>query len=104
MPCNGWNDDVPVSDAYLKRLEKSKAELEEMLCSACRALVNYNFDFGLNPQLDKWWDKHQKEDQKRELAELKLKQEKEHVTRLLNKPLSELTREDKKLLNKHGLL
>lgn len=94
MPCTYGPDEVSISASQTKRL----STYEEMLCSACRSLEKVNFDFGVNPMLDKWWAQHKAVDAKRELEE-KL------VNHLLkNKNVGDLTNEDKALLRKHGYL
>lgn len=59
MPCY----DPP--DRKTKTVYRKDPRLVSLLCSACRALELFKFDFGLNPLLDEWWDKHKKEDKKK---------------------------------------
>ena len=62
MPCH----DPPWPREPRKKTTQEK-KLEALLCSVCKILVRLQYDFGENPALDIWWDKHKKED------ELKLK-------------------------------
>lgn len=87
-------------DEEVRRKERLK--WEALLCSACRALEDFKFDFDKNPELSRWWDKHKQEDAERERKENAARLEKEAVDVLLRKPLAELTKEDKKLLRKNG--
>lgn len=88
----------------ISKLEKKRDELTEMLCSTCRVLERVKFDFDENPQLSKWWDKHKREDEKREAEEIKKRLEKQMALELTKKSLSELTIADKKLLKRFGYL
>jgi hypothetical protein len=59
MPCS---DGGPPPSTYnnTEKLSKELEQIEVLLCSACRALANENFDFDINPQLSQWWDQHLK--------------------------------------------
>jgi hypothetical protein len=72
-----------------------------LLCSACRALEQFGFDFDTNPELSEWWDKHKKEDAERERKENARRLELEAVSEILRKQFNKLTDEDKRLLKKH---
>lgn len=102
MPCR-CDDGPPVRDEVSKK-DKTIANLEEMLCSACTQLDTTGFNFALNPMLDKWWHKHKEEDNRRILLQLKVQQELDHCKELLQKPLLALSSEDKAMLKKHKLL
>lgn len=102
MPCYGGPDEDDSS--CLNETRKELGETEALLCSACRELESQNYDFDKNPQLSRWWDKHKKEDQKRQLKESKERIEQSRIIDLSNKPFGDLTKEDKKFLKSKGLL
>ncbi len=80
-------------------------QYEVLLCSACRALANLNYDFGLNPELDRFWHKHQEKDNTRKVKEAKEKLEFNEALRIAEeKTLSQLTSEEKQLLKKYKIL
>lgn len=102
MPCT--NDGMA---EYIARQEAEKEKRESMdalLCSACRSLELAGFDFDTNPMLSRWWDKHKKEDARREAKEAKEAREVETCRELNKKPFGKLTDADKQLLRKHGYL
>ena len=49
-------------DAAENEMIQVKASLKILLCSACRTLERYGYDFDENPTLSQWWDRHKKED------------------------------------------
>lgn len=83
-----------------------------MLCSVCRTLEAQGFDFHTNPMLDEWWVEHQKQDLKRQEAEIAAKEAR--LARNLRrqraieiaetKKLFELSNADKKLLREFNIL
>ena len=79
-----------------------------LLCSACRVLDRLGYDFDENPALSKWWDKHKKEDDARIERERKAKEveafERRVVEQALTKPFGELSKDEKKILRKHGYM
>lgn len=98
---------MPCSDGGPSREEigRENFRYEILLCSACSALENFNFNFALNPELDEWWDKHKKVDEARIARELKEKLEREHAVEIAKKKtINQLTKEEKALLRKHNLL
>lgn len=116
MPCNDGGYNGP-SQKQIRNaeLEKENGRLTELLCSACRTLKASGFDFATNPQLDNWWDAHQKVDLARQEAEAKaeLQRQKNIVemrkatelsARYSANPSMNLSTDERKLLNKYGLL
>jgi transposase-like protein len=97
---------MPCSDGGQAEYEREREhnEMRELLCSTCRILAAHGFDFGTNPQLDRWWNNHRKEDEAREMAEAKARVEKNIAVELTKKPLAELTSTDRQLLRKYNLL
>jgi len=91
------------SAAY-KRLVRKNDNLSALLCSTCRELESQEYDFGKNPELDRWWDKHKKADIKREEKEARERLQKAKALEIAKKPFNELTKEDKEFLREHGLL
>lgn len=106
MPCTYL--ETPAERAAIQRTHDEQVaarvrnELEPLLCSACRALEGFGFDFDLNPALSVWWDKHKKDDEAREAAEALKRWEDRIVKDALNKPFNKLSVEEKSLLNKRG--
>lgn len=99
MPCNGGG---PSYDEYRSYNEE---KLKALLCSACAALVNFGFNFALNPALDEWWDEHKKIDETRIAKELKEKLEREHAVSLAKtKTINQLNKDEKTLLKRFNLL
>lgn len=85
--------------------EKERELLESLLCSACRALRDYEYDFALNPRLDEWWAKHRAADEKREAQETKERLERAEAKRIAEtKMIVDMTKEEKKLLRKYGFV
>jgi len=67
MPCRdgGPSMEAMENDRLTRELREKREQisrLEILLCSACRVLAGMGFDFGTNPDLDRWWDAHDKED------------------------------------------
>lgn len=76
---------------------------QALLCSACRALESFNYDFELNPALSKWWAAHQKEDDARETAEKRKRLRWERARHLADtKPVTTMTAEEIALLREEG--
>ena len=85
--------------------QKEMSTVESLLCSACRSLESAGFDFGKNPELDRWWHAHEEADAKRRVEEARVKLERERAIDLANtKKVSELTKEERALLKKHRIL
>ena len=103
MPCIGG----PSWDTQ-QQLHVLLERMEPMLCSACRALERLGYDFEENPELSQWWDKHKKEDARRQAAERKAAEkeawERRVIAAALLKPIGELTKEEKTLLKKHNFM
>ena len=106
MPCIGgpsWED-----TQREQREAAAQKRMEPMLCSAGRTLERLGYDFEENPELSQWWDKHKKEDAKREEAERKAAEkaawERKVIKEALDKPIGELSKEEKALLKKHNFL
>ena len=79
MPCTGGPSGEQLENARLTREVRKERErsskLEVLLCSACRSLVSLGFDFGVNPELDRWWAGHERKDieRRREAAKEQLR-------------------------------
>ena len=58
---------MPCSDNGRDNGDRDK--MESLLCSTCKVLEEKDFDFGLNPSLDKWWSRHKEADKIREREE-----------------------------------
>ena len=100
MPCRTDDDDC---NGYCN--EKERELLESLLCSACRALRDYEYDFALNPRLDEWWTKHKAVDEKREAQEIKERLGRAEAKRIAEtKMIFEMTKEEMKLLRKYGFV
>ncbi len=106
MPCQmdfptpyaGTNDNTD-------KLKKKNSSLEVMLCSACRTLESYNFDFDTNPQLSVWWHKHKEEDEARKEKEAKDKFKRNYLINLINtKKVNELSKKEIQELKAAGYL
>lgn len=63
MPCYDSRDDA-------SEIRREMAYVEALLCGACKVLHRLNYDFGENPVLDEWWDKHKKEDERKKRVAL----------------------------------
>lgn len=109
MPCR--YDEMPHEIAARESKERTKivndavnkatAPLEAMLCSACRELESNGYDFDKNPALSVWWHKHQLADAEEQRAEEVKKFVERAITEALQKPLSQLSDDEKALLRKH---
>lgn len=96
MPCQSGSGPYTVY--------RDNPEVVALLCSACRSLARLGYDFGENPELDRWWTEHQKEDEQRRFEE-KRKQVRRNIALALTEvPIKQLTPDDKKLLREEGLL
>lgn len=106
MPCTYVESASEIAarqNAHDKEIRRKEAEKwEALLCSACRSLEHVEFDFDVNPELSRWWDSHKKADAARERKEQAQRLELEAVDVALAKSFKDLTKEDKKLLRKHG--
>lgn len=85
--------------------------LESLLCASSRVLERYEYDFAENPELDSWWTAHRKKDEKRQKKELKeaaiAKREiwvREQALTLMDKPLSQMSDEERKILKEAEIL
>jgi len=69
MPCGDLGSKFgtgPTEEQYWQHeINKCPTSEEVLLCSACRALVRLEYDFGENPMLDQWWNHHQRVDEMR---------------------------------------
>lgn len=65
MPCGSPWDDVGSLSREVATLNGRIADLTRLLCKACRLLVRHQVD--LPGSLERWWEAHQEEDQKRRL-------------------------------------
>lgn len=94
--------------AARREREKGREEMEPLLCSACRALENADYDFGLNPALDQWWHKHKEDDRLREASERREAQRRQFrenaISAALAKPINKLTKTEINLLKQEGIL
>jgi hypothetical protein len=105
MPCRDGADVSynAVDQSELESLRKKNKKLEILLCSVCRQLAADNYDFGRNPSLDQWWDKHKKQDETAKLLAMREEQERRTLKAVLKKPYHRLTLEDKALIRKYNL-
>lgn len=97
-----------------ERTRKVRAELNDMaamLCSACRSLQSYGFDFATNPLLDRWWANHLEEDRRRKEQErweeeLRIRTElrrQDAINLTRTKLLSEMTAKERALIREFDL-
>lgn len=107
MPCSDGGVAYGPTPEEIARNKFAK-RAEPMLCSACRALERLGYDFDENPELSEWWNKHKEEDRRRtereELARERKTLRKRMAKELSQKPVAELTKEDKQLLREEGYL
>lgn len=101
MPCNDGGIPYPPTKEEIAR-EQFNKRAPSMLCSACRALDLLGYDFDLNPELSEWWDKHKKEDDRKEQARRKAEWQKRVAEEASQKSIKDLTPEEKSLLAKLG--
>ena len=89
--------------------------MEPLICSACRALAQYGYDFDLNPALSEWWTAHEAQDAARVAAERQRQEDereaekriayhKRIIGELLLKPLGQLTPDEVALLKQYKYL
>ena len=108
MPCTYEESSAEIAarqKSHDNEIRKDEAaKWEALLCSACRSLEHVEFDFDVNPELSRWWDKHKKEDAARERKENAERLEMEAVDAALAKPFKDLDDDEKKLLRKHKYL
>jgi hypothetical protein len=103
MPCSDGG--VPYSPSKEELAERAFIKRAHgMLCSACRALESFGYDFDLNPELSDWWAKHKAEDEERQRKEQAKRLELERVNEVIKKPFKDLTADEKNLLKKHGYM
>ena len=118
MPCT--YDPVPLSKAELdiaaakrenKELTEELKTTRALLCGACRVLVSKEYDFGENPELDRWWAKHQTADRRREakernqlIEEMRKRRVVERAADLMTKPLNQMTDDEKAILKEAGVI
>lgn len=80
-------------------------DLRTLLCSACRVLEATGFDFGTNPELDRWWADHKAEDQKRQIEEARERQERLEALNIAGtKLVRDLTPRERNLLRKYKII
>ena len=102
MPCRGSFEDQ-LADGFYAEPELERVRI--LLCSACRALRDKEYDFGLNPALDKWWDEHKKQDAIREAKEIKEKLERAEAKRIAEtKTIVQMSVEEKQLLKRYNFI
>lgn len=121
MPCQSgplYNDlesDLRRNIAEQKKIElalKQKiSRLEALLCASSRVLARLEYDFDENPELSEWWDRHQKQDNRRKAKERKAEQQAKReawvlaqANMLIDKPLSQLNDDEKSLLKEAKIL
>ena len=113
MPCSDGGPSYTRNEIETARESTTRAkgridELEAMLCSACRVLTRFEYDFDENPALSVWWDKHKAQDavkalkEKRELLRKALIVQR--IDELSDKKLSELNNADIQFLKEHKIL
>lgn len=114
MPCrDDWGNENEIR--IIREQGDARKKLEELLCSSSRVLERLGYDFSENPELDKWWHRHKKEDDariQREAREAEQK-EKERIGREIlmarakaigDKPFSSWTAAEKQLMKRAGLI
>ena len=73
MPCSDARDnpslmaqilEQKISDLndQLGQTRRVNVTWESLLCSACRTLERFGYDFDENPALSQWWSRHKKLD------------------------------------------
>lgn len=86
----------------------AKKQFDPLLCSACRALERFGYDFDENPALSVWWSNHKAEDARKAEAakaeEDKRAYRKAKAQEAMAKPLNQLTAEETQLLREEGFL
>lgn len=99
MPCRdgGYTEEQIEENFNRKKID----DLTAMLCSLCRWAADNGYDWAQNPLLDRWWDEHKKEDDKRELAE---KATSARIRMLKKTPAGKLTMDDVRFLQEQGVL
>lgn len=115
VPCDSdaRDDDFNIRPKYEYELESDNdwnartiKKLHALLCFACRALIEKQFDFDINPELSQWWSQNKQYDderiQRKRAAEEKKRREIGQCELLIAKPWNQLTRDDRQLLKKHG--
>lgn len=116
MPCGMSNEDDDCDEDWKRREEierdsriaqrayqrKEIDKREKLLCSACRVLESKDYDFGMNPELDRWWAEHKEEDLKREEAEAKKIFQRNYAVELAKKPFNELASFELDILREQG--
>jgi len=100
MPCYAQDISDHHKIASFKENQEKTSKLEALLCSACTALEEKEFNFATNPELDCWWDNHKKIDTARNEADAKKRLLRSKCVELSYK---QLTKEDLELLNSEGL-
>ena len=83
-------------------LRKEPKSKEALICSACRALEDFGFDFDKNPELSIWWDRHKKADAAREKKEAAKRLRAERAANIAKRPFDSLTPTEKKILKDEG--
>jgi len=102
MPCHDPDYDQIKKNEQILLSKYRKAQSE--LSIVCHELEKIGYDFDLNPQLSRWWDKRKKEELKRQEAEAKKRLEKKLCEELLQKPLNSLSSSDKELLRRYNCI
>lgn len=104
MPCRDYPDSDFSNNNEIKRLQNEISMLDSLLCSSCRVLQSYGFDFDTNPRLSEWWHRHLVKDEAKEKERIKKELQKKIAFELTKKPVNELTKEDIELLKQEGYL
>tara|TARA_R110000787_G_scaffold286340_1_gene404258 strand:- start:2081 stop:2395 length:315 start_codon:yes stop_codon:yes gene_type:complete len=104
MPCRDYTcEDKSRWESNLKRDNIIK-RLTVILCSSCRALEVFEYEFEMNPELDVWWADHKKEDENRKKEETKARLRKEKAITISEMAFKDLTKADMKLLKEEGFM
>lgn len=87
-----------------KALKQAEAKYAALLCGACRVLDRLEYDFDENPELSTWWDAHKRKDAAREKREGRKAWVAKQAALLMDRPLSELDEDERKILKEAGVL
>lgn len=75
-----------------------------LLCSACKSLERLGYDFGENPELDRWWDEHKASDRRQMRLDQLAQSKRDYIDQLVAKPFGDLTADEKQTLCEAGLI
>lgn len=108
MPCSdgGWSEREAEQERSreVHALRNQVNTMEPLLCSACRQLEEYGFNFDKNPALADWWANHKRKDEEREQREAREQIVKNTIKLLSKKSIDKLTKEDIAFLRKHKVI